>query len=111
MSNFDALDRLFAIKLDTFESKNSRIDYIFNEIDSNNKKNFLLFQNKDNLLSLYFSKRKQSTKFNCRYIIELSTKKEQDIFIFFNNSIANSIDISISNATTLKTTINKDSNN
>ncbi len=111
VSNFDAFDCLFAIKLDTSKSKNSRIGYTFNKIDNNNKKDSLLFQDENNLLFFYFSKRKQSTKFNRRYIIELSTKKEQDIFIFFNTFIANSIDTFILDITTLKTTINKDFDN
>ena len=42
VSNFDVLDRLFATKSNTSKSKNFRIDYIFSEIDNNDKKNSLL---------------------------------------------------------------------
>jgi len=49
--------------------------------------------------------------FKRRYIIELSTKKNQNIFVFYNYVIAKSIDIFISNFQNLKKIVIKNFDN
>jgi len=65
----------------------------------------------DNLLSFYSFKIKLLKNLKRRYIIELSTKKNQDIFVFYNYAIVKSIDISISNFQILKKVVIKNLNN
>lgn len=100
-------------KLATSSFNNLCINFIISKFNFNNNKKSKLKVNKvkNNFLRFYFFTIKLLKDFKYCYIIKLSNKKNQDIFVFYNYIILELIDIFISNFKILKKAIIKNLDN
>jgi len=110
---FDVLDRLLSNELATFSPNDSRIDYTISGLDSDNDEKYQSEENEveDDLPPLHPPKIKLSKDLKRRYIIEPSTEKNQDIFVFYNHATAEPVDVSISDSQSLKKAVIKNPDN
>jgi len=113
VSKFDVLDRLLSNELVTSSFNDPRIGYTISGLDFDDDEEYQPEENEveDDLLSLHSFKIKLPKDSKRRYTIELSTEKDQDIFVFYNHATAEPVDVSISDLQSLKEAVIKDSDN